>query len=149
MSNRTRRTLAAAAFASLAMGVSGTAGAAGAEPAGSWWEGNHKAFQNDGDKGGRSLYESIDTIAEDHTLVAASFRALGEHLTIYDFYDNDRPTIVKLWVGGGGPAIFYHSDRVTEFDLSYAEGQTVYLQVCTSDSPNAACTSKVTYPGMT
>ena len=60
-----------------------------------------------------------------------------------DHVDNDRPTIVKLWVGGSGPAVFYGegTHRTVEWP-SYAEGQTVHIQVCTSDHPNAVCTKK-------
>lgn len=65
------------------------------------------------------------------------------------------PGIAKLWVGGDGPAVFYGEDGDddgggdwVEHNRSYDEGQTVYLQVCTSDHPDAACSAKEKYSGV-
>ncbi|GAB3488959.1 hypothetical protein [Nocardiopsis coralliicola] len=53
-------------------------------------------------------------------------------------------------MGGGGPAVFTGKEGGSRtVPLSYAEGQTVYLQVCTSYADRAMCTEKRREPGRT
>lgn len=147
MFNRTLRMLLVMAFAAVALvGLNGTA-AADSEANGGW-EFDYSYDQNDGDKGGRSIKESA--FYKGASTNMAKFEAYGEVLKISYYFENDRRAIAKLWVGGSGPAIFYSDGDMTDtrFNLSYDEGQTVYLQVCTSDHPNAVCTSKTKYKGV-
>ncbi|MFD6178593.1 MULTISPECIES: hypothetical protein [unclassified Isoptericola] len=149
MRTTTRRTLAAAAVGAAGLGLLGsTAAAAAPRPAldgvatAATWHDSGASWNDPNDKGGISVYEktSKSSTRED---VMAQFIANGEHLTIWDHHDNDRKAIVKLWVGRSGPAVFYAKgdDTETRFNLSYDEGQTVKIQVCTSTSPNAQCSS--------
>ncbi|MEL7977084.1 hypothetical protein AAG589_14565 [Isoptericola sp. F-RaC21] len=149
---RPRTTTAAAAAALVTAGavlLAPTATAAPApDPAGqattaaSWYM-DTGAWADDGDAGGVSIYEQAmkDSTSQ---YVMGMFEAKGEHLTVWDHHPNDRKAIVKLWVGKSGPAVFYAKGDGTrkEFDLSYDEGQRVYLQACTSTSVNAVCTPK-------
>ncbi|MFC7878993.1 hypothetical protein, partial [Isoptericola sp. NPDC057391] len=107
------------------------------------WYMDTAAWANDGDAGGVSLYEQA-VKGGTSQYVMGMFEANGEHLTVWDHHDNDRKAIVKLWVGRSGPAVFYARGDGTkkEFNLSYDEGQRVYLQACTSTSVNAVCTPK-------
>jgi hypothetical protein len=133
-----RKALVAAAVAVASLGVlTGTAGAAA-----SWYK-TQASWNDPNDNGGVSIYEQASKDGTDE-YVMGQFLAYGEVLSIWDYHDNDRPAIVKLWVGGSGPAVFYgNGDGTTrEVNLSYDEGQTVYLQACTSDSANAVCTKK-------
>ena len=152
------RTMTAAVAATLVAGVGllgPTASAApgpAAEPApgtapdrstaASWYM-DTAAWADDGDAGGVSIYEQA---LKDGTsqYVMGMFEAHGEHLTIWDHHPNGYRSIVKLWVGGSGPAVFFSDGDGTkrELNLSYDEGQTVYLQACTSTSVNAVCTPK-------
>jgi hypothetical protein len=143
MRDRMKKSVVAAAVAAASLGI--LSGTAVAEPAtaASWY--NTQASWNDPkDKGGVSIYEQASKNGTDE-YVMGQFIAYDEILTVWDYHDNDRPSIVKLWVGGSGPAVFYgNGDGTTrKIDLSYDEGQTVYLQACTSDSSNAVCTNKV------
>jgi hypothetical protein len=148
------RTRMKTAVAAVAMGIAGvgmlggTATAdAGTEPraATSWYTG-YDSWNDPSDSGGVSFYEgAYKYVGGGKTeYVKGYFQAYGEWLTISDYHDNDRAAIVRLWVGGSGPAVFYGNGDGTERDinLSYDEGQTVYLQVCTSDSANAVCSPK-------
>ncbi|SKC34935.1 hypothetical protein [Krasilnikoviella flava] len=143
MRHGTRRTLAAAAVGAAGLGLLGTtaATAAPATTAASW--NDYGASWNDpNDAGGISVYEKTVKYSNSES-VMAQFIANGEHLTIWDDHDNDRKAIVKLWVGKSGPAVFYAKGDNTEtrFNLSYDEGQTVKIQVCTSTSSQAQCSS--------
>ncbi|MFE6971915.1 hypothetical protein [Isoptericola sp. NPDC057653] len=151
MRHRTRTTLAAAAVGAAGLGLLSTTAAAAApattpvtspRAAAATWHDSGASWNDPNDKGGISVYEktSKSSTGED---VMAQFIANGEHLTIWDHHDNDRKAIVKLWVGTSGPAVFYArgDDTETRFNLSYDEGQTVKIQVCTSTSPNAQCSS--------
>jgi hypothetical protein len=138
------------AVAAVALGVAGMGmfgGTAVADPgaAASWYT-RYDSWEDPDDKGGVSLYEGAykDVGGGKTEYVRGYFVAYGEQLMISDFHDNDRPAIVKLWVGGSGPAVYYGNGdgKEREVPLSYDEGQTVYLQVCTSDSPNAVCSPK-------
>lgn len=123
-----------------ALGIlGGTTNAAAA----SWYK-SHAAWNDPKDAGGISIYEQASKDGTDE-YVMGQFVAYDEIVTIWDYHDNDRPAIVKLWVGGSGPAVFYANGDGTKrtIDGSYDEGQTVYLQACTSDSANAVCTNKV------
>lgn len=113
------------------------------------WDYGYTVRPDDGDAGGKSLVVWAQN--SDYEGVSADFNALGGHLYVYDNFDNGRPAIAKLWVGGSGPAVFYApgDEKSKHFDLSYDENQTVYLQVCTSDSPNAVCTVKSKGKGRT
>jgi len=115
-----------------------------ASTAAATWRTTWSAAPDDHDAGGITIYEKATRIA-DRAFVMGQFTAYGEHLTVWDYHDNDRKAIVKLWVGASGPAVFYAKgdDTTTRFDLSFDEGQTVYLQACTSTSANAVCTPKV------
>lgn len=146
MLNRTLRILLVTAFAAAALvGLNGTATADSS--AESSWSRFYWAWQDDGDKGGRTISEEVRHTSGSR--VGARFDAKGEVLRVWDLFDNDRATMVKLWVGGSGPAIFYsHGWDETKYNLSYAEGQAVYLQVCTSSHPNAVCSSKAKYKGI-
>ena len=135
-----------AVFAIGSLGAFAGAAAADADPPN--WAKKHRQWDDDRDNGGISLSESAVDVTEDE-LVNATFRAYGEILRIKDWHNNGRPAIAKLWVGGSGPAVFYADGSITEYNLSYTEGQTVHLQVCTSDSPNAVCTVKEKHPGRT
>lgn len=149
MFNRTLRMLLVMAFAAVALvGLNGTATAD--SDAKYTWVTDYDYRQSDGDKGGRSISETVYSPGEGgYNHNQANFHALDEVLHIRDEFDNGHPTVAKLWVGGSGPAVYYAKGwGWSAYDLSYAEGQTVYLQVCTSDHPNAACTSKTKYKGV-
>jgi hypothetical protein len=141
---------AAAAVGVASLGVLGgpaaaeTGTAAPAEPAtaASWYI-SQDSWDDPQDNGGISIYEQASKNGTDE-YVMGRFRAYGETLSIWDHHDNDRSSIVKLWVGGSGPAVFSSKgETYREVPLSYDEGQTVYLQACTSTSSNAVCTDKV------
>ena len=162
MRHVTRRTLAAAAVGAAGLGLLGATAAAGAPattpgtapgpqpqlaPASPFttaatWNEYGASWKDPNDAGGVSVYEKTVKYSNSDE-VMAQFIANGEHLTIWDDHDNDRKAIVKLWVGTSGPAVFYAKGDGTEtrFNLSYDEGQTVKIQVCTSTSPNAQCSS--------
>ncbi|QFU90398.1 hypothetical protein [Amycolatopsis sp. YIM 10] len=147
MAHRTwgRAAVAVAAVASMAAIATP---AASADVTAQAWYFNHYAYPDDGDSGGTSIYVS----AYDGTSsVSAYFAAKGENITLRDYHDNDRPAIAKIWVGGSGPAVFYADGDNTDtfINESYDENQTVYLQVCTSDSANAVCTTKSKGKGRT
>ena len=150
MYNRTLRLLLVMAFAAVALvGLNSTAVAD--SEAEYTWVTDYDYRQNDGDKGGRSIREMVYSPGEGgYNHNKAVFQAHGETLHIGDFFENGHPTVVKLWVGGSGPAVYYAKGwGWSAYHLSYAEGQAVYMQVCTSDHPNAACTSKTKYKGVT
>ena len=142
MRDRMKKAVVAAAVGVASLGVLG--GTAAAEPAAAaTWHNSGASWNDPKDAGGVSIYEKASKTTADE-YVMGQFIAYDEILSIWDHHDNDRPSIVKLWVGGSGPAVYYaNGDGTTrEVDLSYGEGQTVYLQACTSDSPNAVCTNK-------
>ena len=136
MINRTLKLLTVAAFAASTVSVGG---AATADVEAQGWRIEEERGPNDGDAGGVSLRDEL--VNADFEDVEAHFAAKDEYLSVDDDFDNDRNTVARLWVGGSGPAVFYsQGGDWTGFDLSYDEGQTVKLQVCTSASPNAVCT---------
>ncbi|UYM06676.1 hypothetical protein [Solicola gregarius] len=145
MINRTLKLLGVAAFAAVSTVSFG--GAATADVDAREWADLYVRNPTDGDAGGVSLTESI--IDGEGTSVAAQFLAEGERLIVYDDYDNDRSTVARLWVDGPGPEVFYSRGSRKEFDLSYDEGDTVHLQVCTSDSLLTICTEVKKEPGRT
>ncbi len=115
------------------------------------WEKSYKWSEDDRDEGGINISEGV---RKNREMARAEFWAYGERLEITDNHDNGRQAIAKLWVGGSGPAIFYANEGDKDaperrIDLSFAEGQSVQMQVCTSDSSNAVCTDKETYTGVT
>ncbi|SKC34936.1 hypothetical protein [Krasilnikoviella flava] len=151
---RLRTTTAAAAAALVTAGAALLAPAATAAPApdtsgadrataAASWSMDTAAWAKDGDAGGVSIYEQAIKNGTSQ-YVMGMFEAKGEHLTVWDHHPNDRKAIVRLWVGSSGPAVFYAAGDGTkkEFNLSYDEGQRVYLQACTSTSVNAVCTPK-------
>ena len=146
MRSRMRKAVAAVAVGVASLGVLGGTAAADTEQVAASWYTRYDSWNAPSDKGGISLYEgAYKSVGGGETeYVKGYFQAYGEWLTISDYHDNNRPAIVKLWVGGSGPAVFYGDgdDSERPVDLSYDEGQTVYLQVCTSDSPNAVCSPK-------
>lgn len=150
MRRRVRTVVAAMAMGVAGVGMLGGTAAAGTgteqEAAASWYTG-YDSWHDPSDSGGVSFYEgAYKYVGGGRTeYVKGYFQAYGEWLTISDYHDNDRAAIVRLWVGGSGPAVFYGNGDGTEreINLSYDEGQTVYLQACTSDSANAVCTNKV------
>lgn len=145
----TNRRLKSHAMATLAAaGLLTITGNAAADPESrAAWVYDYDRWGDDGDAGGVSIGDGL--WADDYHQVEAEFHALGEWLHIWDQYPNGRDTVARLWVGGSGPAVYYGDgyDTVRSVNLSYDEGQTVYLQVCTSDSPNARCTDKEKYAG--
>ena len=121
MRERMRRAVVAAAVGVASLGVLG--GTAAAEPAASWYKAQ-ESWDDPKAKGGVALYEQA---------------------TIWDYHPNGQRALAKLWVGGSGPAVF-HSDgdgTTRRLNLSYDEDQTVYLEVCTSTSPDAVCTNRI------
>jgi hypothetical protein len=134
------KSVVAAAVGVAGLGVLG--GTAVAEPAASWHK-SGASWNDPKDSGGVSIYEKASRTDADE-YVMGQFVAFDEVVTIFDYHDNDRPAVLKLWVGGSGPAVYSgNGDGTTRvIDLSYDEGQTVYLQACTSDSPNAVCTKR-------
>ncbi|MFC7878805.1 hypothetical protein [Isoptericola sp. NPDC057391] len=148
MRHSTRRTLAAAAVGAAGLGLlGGTAATAAPATTAASWNDYGADWDDPNDAGGISVYEKTVKYSNGES-VMAQFIARGEHLTIWDDHDNDRKAIVKLWVGRSGPAVFYAKGDGTEtrFNLSYDEGQTVKIQVCTSTSSKAQCSSG-TYRG--
>lgn len=135
-----RATMVAAAGAVGVLGLSGTAVADSSPPAS--WHSTGASWNDPNDKGGRSVYEQGSKLTNNEDIMG-QFIAFGETLTIFDRHNNGHPAIVKLWVGGSGPAVFYGDGdgTTTEIPLSYDEGQTVKLEVCTSDSAKAYCTT--------
>jgi hypothetical protein len=142
MRSNMKKSVVAAAVTAASLGVIG--GTAIAEPeSAAEWSMSHASWNDPNDAGGISIYEKASKTTADE-FVMGQFIAYGETLTLWDEHENGKPAILKLWVGGSGPAIFYaEGDNTTrEIPRSYDEGQTVYLQVCTSDSPNAVCSPK-------
>ena len=137
-----KKTVVAMAVGVAGLGMLGGTAVADTEAAASWHS-SGASWNDPKDDGGVSVYEKASKTTANES-VMGQFVAYDEILTIWDNHDNDRKSIVKLWVGGSGPAVFYsNGDNTTrEIDLSYDEGQTVYLQACTSDSPNAVCTNR-------
>ncbi|MGY6651482.1 hypothetical protein ACXIZN_04890 [Amycolatopsis sp. TRM77291] len=135
-----KRAVVVAAVGAASMGIFG--GTAVAEPEATWHK-SGASWNDPNDKGGVSSYEKAAKTSGNE-MVMGQFIAYDEKLTLWDEHNNGRKAILKLWVGGSGPAVFYsHGDGTTRvIDESYDEGQTVYLQVCTSDSPNAVCTKR-------
>ncbi|CAM3483196.1 hypothetical protein [Isoptericola cucumis] len=153
---RRSMTTVAAALALAGLGLS--AGAAGAAPAAvvpahlapqAGWGTSYYAWNDPEDSGGVSVAEQAYKTTSDE-YVHGRFRAYGEVLSIWDYHDNDRRSVVKLWVGGSGPAVFYSKgdNSYREVNLSYDEGQTVHIQTCTSDTSGAVCTEKSRVPGV-
>lgn len=145
MRDRMKRTLAAVALG--AAGLAMTGGTAAAEQAiSSDWYPGYQSWNDPQDDGGVSFYEGEykNVSGGKVEYVKGYFKAYGETLTISDFHKNGRSAVVRLWVGDSGPAVFYGDGDGTErkVPLSYDEGQTVQLEVCTSDSPNAVCSPK-------
>jgi len=152
MLRRTLTSLMAAVVATAGLGAFATATATADTEHQNTWEKKYWQDKDDGDAGGISISERAHQVPATGQRVDAHFQALGENLIIQDGHDNDRAAVAKLWVGGNGPAVFYGKGDGTEriiTRLSYAEGQTVHLQVCTSDAPNAVCTAKEKHPGRT
>ncbi|UYM06675.1 hypothetical protein [Solicola gregarius] len=147
MITRTMKLLGVAAFAAASTLSLGSA--AGADVRSDGWDLVHSTDPTDGDAGGVSIWEWARAAKNDPIAVSATFEAYDEKLRIDDDFDNDRPTVVRLWVGRSGPAEFFSTGDGKTFDLSYNEGQTVRLQVCTSDTRNATCTKVKKYPGRT
>ena len=148
------RTMTAAAAALTVAAVGMVGGAAGAAPAGAAapadWGYSYYAWNDPEDAGGVSVAEmAYKTTSSEY--VHGRFRSYGEVLSIWDYHDNDRKSVVKLWVGSSGPAVFYSDGDNTyrEVNLSYDEGQVVYIQTCTSDGAGAVCTEKTRVPGRT
>lgn len=137
--------MAAVAIGVAGLGAAGGTAVADTEAKAGWYT-RYDSWNDPRDKGGVSLYEgTYKSVGGGKTeYVRGYFQAYGEWLTISDFHDNDRKAIAKIWVGGSGPAVYYGNGDGTEreVDLSYDEGQRVYVQVCTSDSPNAECSPK-------
>lgn|SRR5690625_3418414 len=148
MLHRTLRSLMVAVVATASIGALATATATAETEYQSTWGKTYDRWNDPDDYGGQSISEAATKHATGE-YVSASFQAYGEILQINDRHRNDRSAIAKLWVGGSGPAIYYGNGDNTsrKVNLSYAEGQRVYLQVCTSDSPNAVCTGKEKYVG--
>jgi hypothetical protein len=145
MRHRMKRSVLAAIVGIASLGVLGGTAVADPEAAGSWYT-RYDSWNDPQDKGGVSIFEGAykDVGGGKTEYVKGDFRAYGETVRIADYHKNGRPAIVKLWVGGSGPAVFYAEEDWSEREIpgSYDEGQTVYLQVCTSDSPNAVCSPK-------
>jgi hypothetical protein len=144
MRNSVKKSVIAAAVGVATLGALGGGTAIAESGAEASWYKSHEAWNDPKDEGGVSIYEQASKDGTDE-YVMGQFVAYGETLTIWDYHDNGRPAILRLWVGGSGPAVFYATgdDTKREIPRSYDEGQTVYLQACTSDSPNAVCTEKV------
>ncbi|MGO1971446.1 MAG: hypothetical protein ACTH2Q_00660 [Propionibacteriaceae bacterium] len=146
MSRLLRKSLIATAAAAASFGVlaGGTAVAEPPEAQASWYT-EESAWRDEKDKGGVSIYEQAIRNDSSQQYVMGEFQAYGENLTVWDHHNNDRKSIVKLWVGGSGPAVFYSDGDGTKktIPLSYDEGQAAKLQACTSDGPNAVCTEKL------
>ena len=91
------------------------------------------------DDGGRNMYSTCVSSNDDR--VTAYFYAYDEILSVCDWFPNGHNTIAKLTVGG--ETYTYKSEGTNscdaQFDLSFAEGQSVKLRVCTSSSSNAVC----------
>lgn len=118
------------------------------------WSTDYSVEDSTPDKGGLNISERVykyDGVDWDE--VVGNFQAYDEQLRILDNHENGRPGVVKVWVGGSGPALYYaysgDDGRLRELDLSFAEGQSIQMKVCTSDSPKAKCTDKVTHTGIT
>lgn len=126
----------------------GAAMAAAPEAAASW-DNFYDRDTDDGDSGGVSIYE--DSVSSGGSKITAEFKANGEHLYVGDAFNNDHNTAAYLWVGGDlkGPyAGEEGSTYPTHYNLSHAEGQSVYIQVCTSVYDGAVCTDKDKYRGV-
>lgn len=137
-----KTTLGATAAMALVGGLGNTA-AADSTPSASWYV-TEAAWNDPKDKGGISVYEQASKDGTDE-YVMGQFVAYGENLSIWDYHPNGRSSIVKLWVGDSGPAVFYSNGDGTKrtIGLSYRDGQKVKVQACTSDSPGAVCTDKL------
>ena len=152
---RTRTAAAAAVLGVAGAGLFGPVAAAAptaaphADPtAAATWNSTGATWNDPNDAGGVSVYERASKLSTGEN-VLGQFVAYGEKISVFDHHDNDRKAIVKVWVGGSGPAVFYSDGDGTErvIDESYGEGQSVYVQVCTSDSANAICSDR-TYRGV-
>ena len=148
MRRSTRRTLAAAAVGAAGLGLLGGTTAAATPFTTTAWHDSGGSWDDPNDAGGVSVYEKTSDLSAGGGNVLGQFFAYGEKISIIDHHDNGRRAIVKLWVGKSGPAVFYGNGDGTEriIDESYDEGQTVKIQVCTSTSAKAQCSSN-TYRG--
>lgn len=143
MSKLIQRTTLGAAAAVALVGVPGGTALADSTPSAGWHV-TEADWDDPKDKGGISMYEQTSKNGTDE-YVMGQFVAHGEKLSIWDYHQNGRSSIVKLWVGDSGPAVFYsHGDGTKRtINLSYRDGQKVKVEACTSDSPGAECTDKL------
>ncbi|SDD75797.1 hypothetical protein [Glycomyces harbinensis] len=96
---------------------------------------------NNGDADSRDIWGSCEEAGSGS--VGAIFQALGEHFTVCDRFPNGHATFAQLTVEGNGTATFYTNGGggdCDDFDLSFDEGLSVSLKVCTSDTAGATCT---------
>ncbi|SDD54405.1 hypothetical protein [Glycomyces harbinensis] len=136
-----RRALALAAVLTLAAGFTGLMSSPA--QAAAWL--CHSGFRDDnGDANSRDIDAVCYTAGStDDNEVYADFRALGEHFIVCDHFPNGHATFAQLTVEGNGTATFYTAgggDPCDDFNLSYSEGLSVSLKVCTSDTAGATCT---------
>jgi len=79
--------------------------------------------------------------AKGSSYVKSDFWANGEHLKLYDHYNNDHSTVAYLKVEGSGTARFTSQGKTyRDINLSYSENKDVWTKVCTSGSSKAVCT---------
>jgi hypothetical protein len=94
-----------------------------------------------GDAGGVDVYASCSSSGN---RVSARFNANGEHLIVCDHYPNGHSTIARLTVSGNGTATYRStgSGQCTDFNLSFDEGLSVSLVVCTAGTEDALCSGR-------
>lgn len=79
--------------------------------------------------------------AKGGSYVKSDFYAYGEHLKIYDHYNNGHSTVAYLKVEGSGTARFTSKGKsYRNVNLSYSENKDVWTKVCTSGLSSAVCT---------
>jgi hypothetical protein len=127
------------AFAGAAL----TAAPAQAEVGTMAWSCSGGKNPDSGDSGGVDVYA---TCSSSGNRVSARFNANGEHFIVCDHYPNGASTVAYLTVAGNGTATYYSSGsgRCTDFNLSFDEGLSAGVKVCTSDESSAVCSSRST-----
>ncbi|MFT9480631.1 hypothetical protein [Streptomyces sp. 11-1-2] len=77
--------------------------------------------------------------------VSATFQPSGEILEVFDRFNNDHKAVAYLWIDGEKQKPYFSNDpNGKTWNLHFAEGLEVMLQVCTSKYDNAVCTKRVT-----
>ncbi|WP_205327891.1 hypothetical protein [Glycomyces sp. YM15] len=136
-----RRCTAAAATALLLTGALAAAPAQAKTDLRAPWTCSGGKNADNGDAGGVDVFA---TCSSSGNRVSARFNANGEHLIVCDHYPNGYSTIARLTVEGNGTATYRSSGsgRCTDFNLSFDEGLSASVEVCTAGTSDALCSGR-------